>query len=37
MPVVLPVKGDEFMDALDMALELAEKNLLRANKALRFS
>ena len=32
-----PIKVNEFMEALDVALEFAEKNLIRANKALRFS
>jgi len=32
-----PIKVNEFMDALNVALEFAGKNLMRANKALRFS
>ena len=32
-----PIKVNEFMDALNVALEFAEKSLIRANKALRSS
>ena len=32
-----PIKVNEFMDALNVALEFAEKNPIGANKALRFS
>jgi CheY-like chemotaxis protein len=34
--IIKPIKVNEFMEALDLALEFAKKNLLRANKALRF-
>ena len=31
-----PIKVNEFMDVLDVALEFAGNNLVRANKAMRF-